>query len=192
MSAETWRSVENANRKLKEMHRSVSGANRKAKELYRSAGGANRKVFSAGQKISSVFTPASNVSGTPTYSTTVSSDGISTTITMTTKRTTSANYNTDRNAYHVYFPGIKSGDSIVVTATDSAVLPSQAITIMHNGNMVKDYNVNGQNRAYSFTATATADLAVELSDGDYNLTQDTMTIVINSIYVNGVPILYYT
>lgn len=48
MSAETWRSVENANRKLKEMHRSVSGANRKLKEMYRSVGGANRKVFMGG------------------------------------------------------------------------------------------------------------------------------------------------
>lgn len=58
MSAETWRSVDGTNRKIKEMYRSVSGANRKAKELYRSAGGANRKVFS-GDVICAVTTGGS-------------------------------------------------------------------------------------------------------------------------------------
>ena len=172
-------------RRVSKKYIGVSGIARNVILGYVGVSGIARKFFDGGVfGIRSKFQPASNVKGTPSYEAIVGSDGKSITINMTSARTSNVDFSTDRNRYLVYISGIRSGDVVTINATSSNPLPSQGITISYAGTTIKPYSINGT-RDYTFTAPSTSNLLINLEDGDYNEREDTLSIIINSITVNG-------
>ena len=140
--------------------------------------------FDRSISITTKFVASSTVSGTPTYSASVNSNG-ELIVKMTSARTTYENYDTDRNKFYVYIKGILSGDVVSFNVTDKQPPASTECAIWHGSNKIKIWSDYGTAQSFSFTASETNNLIILLSDGDFNENSTTLTCTFYNLVING-------
>lgn len=137
--------------------------------------------------LSTSFTAASDVLGDPKYGYSIDSTGYTLTMWLNARRSSSSNYDTNRNLYCVSIEGIQAGDTVSFLGTNSYPPPSTELGVVSQGGTVyKSWNKNGTNVSYAFTATASGTMTIVIDDGDYDSKATYLEFSMSQLTINEV------